>query len=194
MATLVEGDLKASFSIATTLRCREVCYSIPRIASLYPWSSPYNAKCQARRHQVPFFESLMWLDLRLNPGLLDHWWTHYPLGRCPGYIYVIMIKNFIYIYIYIYIYIHTHTHTQQDCMEKGWICHVILIEVGCHGFLGQSVISFLSKTGITGRYLKVASNRFQTTAQYASNWIWSKARNFQCEWNAHWKFLAYIIT
>ena len=25
-----------------------------------------------------------------------------------------------------------------DCMDKGWICHVISIEVGCRGFLGHS--------------------------------------------------------
>ena len=29
LATLVEGDPKASFSIATTPRCRGGCYSIP---------------------------------------------------------------------------------------------------------------------------------------------------------------------
>ena len=67
---------------------------------------------------------------------------------------------------------------RADCMKKGWICHVIPIEVGCRGFIGHSVISFLSKIGITGRSLKVASNRLQTTAQYASSWIWSKARKF----------------
>ena len=37
------------------------------------------------------------------------------------------------------------------------------------------VLSFLSKIGITGRSLKVASNRLQTTPRYASSWIWSKA-------------------
>ena len=67
-----------------------------------------------------------------------------------------------------------------DWVEKGWIYHVIPIEVGCHGFLGHSVISFLSKIGITCRSLKVASNHLQTTAQYASIWIWSKA-SFQYE-------------
>ena len=36
LATLVEDDLKASFSIATTPRCRGGCYSIPWIAPLYP--------------------------------------------------------------------------------------------------------------------------------------------------------------
>ena len=36
LATFVAGDLKALFSIATTLRCREGRYSIPWIAPLYP--------------------------------------------------------------------------------------------------------------------------------------------------------------
>ena len=72
---------------------------------------------------------------------------------------------------------------RADCVEKGCICHVIPIEVRCCGFLGHSVISFLSKIGITGRSLKVAANRLQTTVQYGSSWIWSKARSFQLEWN-----------
>ena len=55
---------------------------------------------------------------------------------------------------------------RADCVEKGWICHGIPIEVDCRGFLGHSVISFLSKIGITGRSLKVASNRLQTAAQH----------------------------
>ena len=68
-----------------------------------------------------------------------------------------------------------------DCVENGRICYVIPIEVGGHGFLGYSVILFLSKIGITGRSLKVASNRLQTTVQYVSSWIRSKARSFQHE-------------
>ena len=54
MAIVVEGDLKASFSIATTLRCMGGRYSFPLIAPLYPWSVPYNTECLAKRHQVPF--------------------------------------------------------------------------------------------------------------------------------------------
>ena len=54
LATLVEGDPKAPFSLATTPRCRGGCYSIPWIASLYHWSLPYSDECQASRHQVPF--------------------------------------------------------------------------------------------------------------------------------------------
>ena len=37
LATIVEGDPKAPFSIATTPRCRGGRYSIPWIAPLYPW-------------------------------------------------------------------------------------------------------------------------------------------------------------
>ena len=43
LATLVEGDPKGPFSIATTPRCRGGHFSIPWIALLYPWSLPYNA-------------------------------------------------------------------------------------------------------------------------------------------------------
>ena len=68
-----------------------------------------------------------------------------------------------------------------DSMDKDWICHVISIEFGCQAFLGHSVISFLSKIGITGRSLKVISNRLQTTAQYESSWIWLKAKSLQHE-------------
>ena len=82
--TLVEVDPKAPFSIATTQMCRGVCYSIPWIAWLYSWSLPYNTECEVRRHQVPFFDSLVWPDLGLNPSLLDHWRTLYSLSQLPG--------------------------------------------------------------------------------------------------------------
>ena len=45
LATVVEGDQKAPFSIATTPRCRGGRYSFPWIASLYPWYVPYIAEC-----------------------------------------------------------------------------------------------------------------------------------------------------
>ena len=40
LATEIEGDPKAPFSIATTPSCWGGRYSIPRTAPLYPWSSP----------------------------------------------------------------------------------------------------------------------------------------------------------
>ena len=92
LAIVVEGDLKAPSSIATIQRCRGGCYSFPWIAPHYSWSylpnpsaragydtrsiffyswyASYNAECWARRYQVSFFKSFIWLDLRLNPDLL----------------------------------------------------------------------------------------------------------------------------
>ena len=66
-------------------------------------------------------------------------------------------------------------------MEKSamWFLLRLVVVV----FLGHSVILFLSKIGITG--LKVASYHLQTTVQYASSWIWSRAKSLQHEWNAH---------
>ena len=45
LATLVEGDPKAPFSIATTPKCAGGRYTIPWITPLYPWSLPYSAEC-----------------------------------------------------------------------------------------------------------------------------------------------------
>ena len=45
LATVIEGDQKAPFSIATTPKCRGGCYCFPRIAPLYPWYIPYSAEC-----------------------------------------------------------------------------------------------------------------------------------------------------
>ena len=66
-----EGSLFNSYYT----RCRGEHNSFPWIASLSRWSLSYIAECKARRHQVPFFESLVWLNLRLNPGLPGHWRT-----------------------------------------------------------------------------------------------------------------------
>ena len=49
-----QGQPKSPFSLATTPKCREGLYFIPSIALFFPWSV---------RHQVLFFESLVWLNL-----------------------------------------------------------------------------------------------------------------------------------
>ena len=58
LVTVVEGDQKAPFSIATTSRCKEGCYSFPWIAPLYPWCLLYNTECLARRYKVVFLKSI----------------------------------------------------------------------------------------------------------------------------------------
>ena len=45
LVTVVEGYPKATFSIATTPKCKGERYSFPWIAPLYPWNVPDNAEC-----------------------------------------------------------------------------------------------------------------------------------------------------
>ena len=45
LATVVKGDQKVPFSIATTPRCGGGCYSFSWIAPLYPWYVPYIGEC-----------------------------------------------------------------------------------------------------------------------------------------------------
>ena len=45
MVTVVEGDPKAPFSVATTPRCRRRRYSFPCIAPLYLRYVPYSDEC-----------------------------------------------------------------------------------------------------------------------------------------------------
>ena len=72
---VVEGDLKALFSLATISRYRGGLYSFPRIAPLT--LDPYLIMMSVKREGIKyhFFEFLVWLDLRLNTGLPDHRWT-----------------------------------------------------------------------------------------------------------------------
>ena len=70
LMTLFEGDPKAHLR-----------WGIGEGAILYPWSLSYIAECYAKRHQVPFFESLVWLNQGLNTGLPGHWRTLYSLSK-----------------------------------------------------------------------------------------------------------------
>ena len=105
LATVIEGDMKAPFSIATTRGHREGHYSFPWIAPLYPWYVPYIAECLARSYQVPFLKSLVWLDLRLNQGLLDHGQTLYSLDHDNCIISEVVLHKVT--------LTHTHTHTHE---------------------------------------------------------------------------------
>ena len=78
LATLVEGDLKAPFPIATTPSCWGRRNSIPWFAPLYPRSLPHSAECKARHDST---HDKVWLNVRLNPGIRDHWRTLYSLGH-----------------------------------------------------------------------------------------------------------------
>ena len=62
LATLVEGDPKAPFSIATTTRCKEGCNSIPWIAPHYPWSVPYNEMLSVKQGGIKYHFLSLWYN------------------------------------------------------------------------------------------------------------------------------------
>ena len=80
LATVVEGDQKAPFSIATTPRCSRRRYSFPWIAPLKPLYVHYGWVL-SKKVSSTIFKSLVWRDLGLNTGLPDHWRTLYPLDQ-----------------------------------------------------------------------------------------------------------------
>ena len=109
LATVVEGDPKAPFSLATIRGVREDTTPFPGLLyfTLDTYLIMLNVKQGGIKHH--FFESLVWFNLGLNPSLLDHWWTLYPLRQWTGY------------YIYMYICECAHTNTIYVC-ESICIC------------------------------------------------------------------------
>ena len=91
LATLVKGDPKAPFSIATTQRCMEGCYSISWIDQLSLDIYLIMMSFKQSGIKYHFFKSLVGLD---------HGRTLYSLGQWP------CIKEILDIYIWIYIYIY----------------------------------------------------------------------------------------
>ena len=80
LATVVEGDLKAPFSIATTPRCRGGRFSIPWIAPLYTWSIPYNAKQGTiEYHFLSLWYDSTWDGTQVSRAISEHS-NHYHIG------------------------------------------------------------------------------------------------------------------
>ena len=64
-----------------------------------------------------------------------------------------------------------------ECAEKQWQVHCLPFEVGCRGFVGTSLMTFLHKLGITHRERKSVCKAASNAALRASTWIWAKHRN-----------------
>ena len=77
LETVVEGGLKAAFSIATTPRCRERRYSFSWIAPPYPWYVPYNVS--VKYHFLSLWYDSTW-DWTPICGALGEHSTHWVLN------------------------------------------------------------------------------------------------------------------
>ena len=65
----------------------------------------------------------------------------------------------------------------SKCAQKQWQVHCLPFEVGCRGFAGTSLMTFLHKLGITHQERKFVCKSASNAALRASTWIWAKHRN-----------------
>nr|XP_055028991.1 uncharacterized protein LOC129418090 [Misgurnus anguillicaudatus]XP_055035306.1 uncharacterized protein LOC129423146 [Misgurnus anguillicaudatus] len=62
----------------------------------------------------------------------------------------------------------------QACRESGWRARCEPIEVGCRGFLSQSVHRAFRLLGIRGLHERRATKNISEAAEKASRWLWIK--------------------
>ena len=91
LVVVVEGDLMAPFSIATTTRCREGRYSFPWIAPLYLYT--YLIMLSVKRGGIKYHFLSLWYDSTWNWTLVS--WT---IGKHSNH--HANVHKYIYIYIY----------------------------------------------------------------------------------------------
>ena len=62
----------------------------------------------------------------------------------------------------------------EDCQDRGWRTWNLPVEVGCRGFVGQSLWRCLGTLGIKGKSRGTATSGIGEEAEAASRWIWYK--------------------
>ena len=99
--TVVKGDLKAPFLIATTPCCRGGCYSFLWIAPL----PLIHILCWVLSKEA--LSTIFWVFGMTQPGIEKHSNHHANVQLC--------VCVCVCVYIYIYIYIFIDFHPQTDC-------------------------------------------------------------------------------
>ncbi|XP_049897834.1 uncharacterized protein LOC126388657 [Epinephelus moara] len=61
-----------------------------------------------------------------------------------------------------------------ECRSRGWRARCNPIEVGCRGFVGQSLIRALRILGVKGQHNRRAIKNITDAAAKASRWLWIK--------------------
>lgn len=60
------------------------------------------------------------------------------------------------------------------CKEKGWRTWCFAVEVGCRGFVAQSMWRMFGRLGVVGQTRKRTIHRIGKEAEAASLWIWRR--------------------
>ncbi len=61
-----------------------------------------------------------------------------------------------------------------ECRNRGWMTLCFPTEVGCRGFVGQSLCRALKLLGIRGLHKNKAIRNIMDAAEKASRWLWKK--------------------
>ena len=67
-----------------------------------------------------------------------------------------------------------HQPLIEDCQQRGWKSWCLPVEVGCRGFVGQSLWQALRILGVTGTVRKKMISEVSREAEAASRWVWLK--------------------
>ena len=109
IATVVVGDPKAPFSIATRVGEKQFismyCPTLPLIRTLKFW-------VLIKAASSTIFFGLWYDDLWFNPGLPGHWRTH-TLSLSLSFSLPLSLSPYIYIYIYICVYLERERGNQR---------------------------------------------------------------------------------
>ncbi|KAI8486711.1 hypothetical protein Bbelb_354590 [Branchiostoma belcheri] len=66
---------------------------------------------------------------------------------------------------------------RQSCAEKGWKAWCYPVEVGCRGFVSQTVWRALGALGMRGKNRKDAVKNLGEAAEAASRWVWLRCKD-----------------
>ncbi|XP_062613999.1 uncharacterized protein LOC134275735 [Saccostrea cucullata] len=73
----------------------------------------------------------------------------------------------------------------KDCPQTGWKVWFFAVEVGCRGFVGQSMWRALRAIGITGAERRRLIGSLCREAESASMWLWRRRRADKWKDNKH---------
>ena len=60
-----------------------------------------------------------------------------------------------------------------QCRNNGWHCELFAVEVGARGFISSSMLSCLTRFGLSGRRIRKAARELSRAAEVGSAWIWN---------------------
>ena len=69
-----------------------------------------------------------------------------------------------------------YSDQRVDCERRGWRSWCYTVEVGCRGFIGQSVMKLLRDIGVSRVNQNRAVRELQEAAEIGSSWVMTKAK------------------